>query len=80
MISRSSSTTLEDKSSGGKPLEENRQLSPLLGTLRFQCNNTAFRPVMDAIELLGRYKDTSSDQKFFARGEKVPIAGVVPKA
>jgi hypothetical protein len=56
-----------------------RMLAPLLGALRFKCNNTAFRPVMDAIGLLARYKDISADQKHFAKGEKVPM-GVVPKA
>ncbi|QIZ39907.1 Tn3 family transposase [Saccharopolyspora sp. ASAGF58] len=56
-----------------------RVLAPLLGALRFRCNNTAFRPVMDAIGLLARYKDVPADQKCFAKGEKVPM-GVVPKA
>ena len=40
-----------------------RMLAPLLGALRFKCNNTAFRPVMDAIGLLARYKDVSADQE-----------------
>jgi TnpA family transposase len=57
-----------------------RMLAPLLGALRFKCNNTAFHPVMDAIELLARYTDVSTDQKHFTKGETVPIEGVVPKA
>ncbi|MFJ4206171.1 DUF4158 domain-containing protein [Streptomyces sviceus] len=32
-----------------------RMLSPLLGSLEWKCNNTAYRPVMDAIDLLKRY-------------------------
>ncbi len=56
-----------------------RMLAPLLGALRFQCNNTAFRPVMDAIDLLARYTDVSADQKHFGTGETVPM-DVVPKA
>jgi TnpA family transposase len=57
-----------------------RMLAPLLGALRFKCNNTAYRPVMDAIGLLARYKDVPTDQKHFAKGETVPMDGVVPKA
>jgi hypothetical protein len=57
-----------------------RMLTPLLGAMRFKCNNTAYRPVMDAIELLARYTTISADQKQFAKGETVPIEGVVPKA
>jgi TnpA family transposase len=57
-----------------------RMLSPLLGALRFRCNNTAYRPVMDAIGLLARYTDIPPDQKLFAIGEDIPLDGVVPKA
>ncbi|MFC9219753.1 Tn3 family transposase [Streptomyces hygroscopicus] len=34
-----------------------RMLSPLLSVLELNCNNTAYRPVMDAIDLLKRYLD-----------------------
>ncbi|WP_328661778.1 hypothetical protein [Streptomyces sp. NBC_00334] len=34
-----------------------RMLSPPLGALELKCNNTAYRPVMDAIDLLKRYLD-----------------------
>ena len=34
-----------------------RLLPDLLAALEFRCNNTTHRPVMDAIELLQRYKD-----------------------
>ena len=53
-----------------------RMLTPLLGALEFRCNNTAYRPVMDAIGLLIRYVDVPADQKYFTRGEKVPTDGV----
>ena len=57
-----------------------RMLAPLLAALEFRCNNSAYRPVMDAIGLLARYAGTDSDQKVYAAGEKVPVDGVVPKA
>jgi TnpA family transposase len=57
-----------------------RMLAPLLAALEFRCNNSAYRPVMDAIDLLSRYAGVSSDQKFYARREKVPVDGVVPRA
>jgi len=55
-------------------------LAPLLAALEFRCNNSAYRPVMDAIDLLARYAGADSDQKLYAAGEKVPVDGVVPKA
>ena len=54
-----------------------RMLAPLLAALEFRCNNSAYRPVMDAIGLLARYTGTDSDQKLYAAGEKVPVDGVV---
>lgn len=57
-----------------------RMLPALLSVLRFRCHNTAFRPIMDAIELLKRYADTGSKNQFFAATEVVPVAGVVPKS
>jgi hypothetical protein len=57
-----------------------RMLAPLLAALEFRCNNSAYRPVMDAINLLARYTGTDSDQKLYAAGDKVPVDGVVPKA
>ena len=57
-----------------------RMLAPLLAALEFRCNNSAYRPVTDAIDLLARYAGTDSDQKLYAAGEKVPVDGVVPKA
>ena len=57
-----------------------RMLAPLLAALEFRCNNSDWRPVMVAIDLLGRYAAVDSDQKFYAAAETVPIDGVVPKA
>jgi hypothetical protein len=57
-----------------------RMLAPLLAALEFRCNNSAYRPVMDAIDLLARYTGTDSDQRLYAAGEKVRVDGVVPKA
>ncbi|GGM74000.1 hypothetical protein GCM10012275_50890 [Longimycelium tulufanense] len=57
-----------------------RMLGPLLGALTFRCNNTSYRPVMDAVELLGAYADRPSKVTVYDQGEKVPIDGVVPKA
>ena len=57
-----------------------RMLAPLLAAWEFRCNNSAYRPVTDAIGLLARYAGTDSDQKLYAASEKVPVDGVVPKA
>jgi Domain of unknown function (DUF4158) len=73
-----------------------RMLSPLLAALEFKCNNTAYRPVMQAIDLLARYADVvrpgqdgdedhgearrMAADRFYAAAETVPVEGVVPKA
>jgi DNA-binding cell septation regulator SpoVG len=57
-----------------------RMLAPLLATLEFKCNNVAYRPVMDAIDLLARYAGVDSGQKYCAASEAVPIEGVVQRA
>ncbi|MFF4391263.1 Tn3 family transposase [Streptomyces sp. NPDC001552] len=56
-----------------------RMLSPLLGALELKCNHTAYRPVMDAIDLLKRYLDQpiAKDGAFFEESERIPLAGVV---
>jgi hypothetical protein len=45
-----------------------------------RCNNTAYRPVMQALDLLARYATTEGKVRFYAAGTTVPIDGVVPKA
>ncbi|MFJ2406679.1 Tn3 family transposase [Streptomyces xanthochromogenes] len=57
-----------------------RMLAPLLAALEFKCNNTAYRPVMDAIDLLTRYASAPADQRHYPADESVPIEGVVNKA
>ncbi|MFF3129289.1 hypothetical protein ACFVRD_45445 [Streptomyces sp. NPDC057908] len=53
-----------------------RMLSPLLGALELKCNNTAYRPVMDAIDLLKRYLEQPlKEGAFFDLAESVPLAG-----
>ena len=55
-------------------------LPPLLATLEFRCNNSIYRPVMDALALLARYAATQTRVRFYAAGEQVPLDGVVPVA
>jgi hypothetical protein len=53
-----------------------RGLPRLLKALRFRCNNTAHKPVMDALELLDRYSDSA--EKFYSASDRVPLDHVVP--
>jgi len=55
-----------------------RMLPKLLSALEFRCSNMAYRPIMDALELLDRYRDVPGHQRFYPPGEHVPIEGVVP--
>ena len=57
-----------------------RMLPPLLAALDFRCNNTAYRPIMHALEMLHRYADVDGKVRFFAQNDRVPLDGVVPKA
>jgi TnpA family transposase len=57
-----------------------RMLGPALAALRFKCNNTAYRPVMDAIDLLASYASVDAKVKVYAAEARVPIDGVVPRA
>ena len=57
-----------------------RMLPPLLQALRFRCDNTAYRPVMHALDLLMRYAGVDGKARFFADSYSVPLDGVVPKA
>lgn len=57
-----------------------RMLSPLLKALELKCNNTSYRPVMDAIDLLKRYLEQPlKEGAFFDLAETVPLEGVVPE-
>jgi hypothetical protein len=55
-------------------------LPKLLDALEFRCNNSTYRPVMNAVELLGRYKDRDGRAKYYDPTETVPLDGVVPLA
>jgi hypothetical protein len=55
-----------------------RMLPRLLGTLRFRCNNSAWRPVIEALELLARWTTQAGSQRFYGPDEQVPLDGVVP--
>jgi TnpA family transposase len=55
-----------------------RMLPVLLGALEFKCNNTAYRPVMDALGLLQRYAGVPNTTRCYDRADRVPVTGVVP--
>lgn len=57
-----------------------RGLPGILAALQFRCNNTAHRPVMEALELLGRYTGVSGKVRYFPEYEQIPMEGVVPDA
>lgn len=56
-----------------------RGIIALVTALQFRSNNTAHRPVLDALELICRYaRKTTNSTIYFPANEKVPIEGVVP--
>jgi TnpA family transposase len=57
-----------------------RGLPKLLAALKFRGNNAAYRPVIDALELLARYADRPGQLQHYPAGEQVPIDGVVVPA
>ncbi|WP_327129513.1 Tn3 family transposase [Streptomyces sp. NBC_01727] len=56
-----------------------QMLPPLLRTLGFRCNNTAYRPVMDALALLEKYAEVDGKTRFYDASDRVPMDGVVRK-
>jgi hypothetical protein len=56
-----------------------QMLPPLLNTLGFRCDNTAYRPVMDAMKLLKKYADVDGKTRFYDATDVVPMDGVVRK-
>lgn len=52
-----------------------QMLPPLLNTLGFKCNNTAYRPVMDAMKLLKKYADVDGKTRFYDAGDEVVRVG-----
>lgn len=54
-------------------------LLELIETLEFHSTNTVHRPVLQALELIKRYRaSTSHATRYYARDEQVPIEGVIP--
>jgi TnpA family transposase len=57
-----------------------RMLKPLLKALELKGNNTVYRPVMDAIDLLKRYLDQPiKEGAHFDETERIPLERVVPE-
>lgn len=54
-------------------------LPRLLGALDFRCDNSAYRPVMEALALVRRYAEQAGRVKHYDPTERVPIDGVVPR-
>ena len=57
-----------------------RMLPPLLSALEFRCDNTAYRPVMEALAVLAEYAGVDGKVRFYGPDRVVPLDGVVPKA
>ncbi|MFH8736616.1 hypothetical protein [Streptomyces sp. NPDC017964] len=51
----------------------------LLNALGFKYNNTAYRPVMDAMKLLKKYADVDGKTRFYDATDAVPMDGGVHK-
>jgi hypothetical protein len=47
----------------------------LLETLQFRSSNTIHAPIIDGIDLVRRYADSTAQT--YRRGEQVPVRGVV---
>lgn len=56
-----------------------QMLPPLLNTLGFKCENTAYRPVMDAMKLLKKYADVDGKTRFYDADDEAPMDGMVRK-
>ena len=55
-------------------------LIQILEALEFRSNNTVHRPVLEALELIKRYKaERSPATLYYACGEHVPVDGVIPR-
>jgi hypothetical protein len=55
-----------------------RMVPHLLQALEFRSNNATHRPLIEALELLKRYANSS--QRLYPAREKLPLQGVVPPA
>ena len=55
-----------------------RSMMPkLLAALEFRCNNTTYRPVMDAVQILHRYADRPTRIKQYDIEDRIPLDNVV---
>jgi TnpA family transposase len=55
-------------------------LIQIIEALEFRSANTVHRPVLEALELIKRYKaEHPGNTRYYACGEHVPIDGVIPK-
>jgi len=54
-----------------------RMLPQILNALEFRSNNSAHRPVIEALDLLKRHRN--SGQQYFTTDDQVPIEGVIRK-
>jgi len=70
------STRVRTKLRGSYSHHYRRGLPKLLRAVAFHSSNDAFRPVMDALELLDRYKE--SEEEFYDVADTVPLDHVVP--
>jgi TnpA family transposase len=61
-----------------RPAHYRRMLPRILEALEFRSNNVAYRPVIEAIELLRRYAGRPGHKQHYDLTERVPIDGVVP--
>jgi len=52
-----------------------RSLCDILKNLTFKSNNLSHQPIIEALQLIREYSDSS--QRFFATGDEVPIEGVI---
>ena len=56
-----------------------RGLVALLQVLEFGSTNTGHAPMLEALALIKRYRaETTNTTQYYARGEQVPVDGVVP--
>jgi hypothetical protein len=55
-----------------------RMLAPLLATLEFRSNNSAYGPVMDAIDLLRRYAPRPGQDRWYDEEERSPSTAWCP--
>lgn len=74
---KSKGTTFRSTSSGcSRPSTPNHYragLIDLIDVLEFRSHNTTHRPVLDALELIKRYRvETTHATQYYARGEHVP--------